>query len=87
MLKDKLQAFGLGDIMSKAEEAFEKRSGWKSTDVKTTLDKFSHLTRTDQVLLGGLLVGKALLGVSSAVTVKNKETKPKAKSDEASANG
>jgi hypothetical protein len=61
MLKEKLDRLNLTDLMNRAEEVFEKKSGWKHRDVKATLDNFRGLDRMNQVLLGGLLVGQALM--------------------------
>lgn len=49
-------------LFHRAEEKFERESGWKTRDVKATLRNFSRLNRAHQALFGGLLVGRALFG-------------------------
>lgn len=53
---------GLTAWVDRAEERFEKESGWKSKDIRSTLQNFSRLNRRNQLLLGGLLVSRAVLG-------------------------
>jgi hypothetical protein len=61
MLKQKLQTWtSFSELMKRATETFEKKSGWKTKDVRSTLDKFSNLDGGNKLLLGGLLVGEAL---------------------------
>lgn len=48
-------------LLSRAEKAFEKKSGWKSSQVKATIDSFSRLNGANKALFGGLLLGNALV--------------------------
>jgi hypothetical protein len=68
MLRDKIKGWkGISDWMGRAEERFEKESGWKEKEVRSTLQKFARLNRRNQFLLGGLLVGRAVLGGQSEI--------------------
>ena len=83
MLKQKLQTWGnLSELMKRATATFEKKSGWKTKEVRSTLDKFSALGSVNKVLLGGLLVGEAVLGKTSKAPIKRqpKKTAPVATS-------
>lgn len=67
MIKNKLQTWAdLSRLRRRVTETFERRSGWKGQDLRKTLDRFASLKRRDQLLLGGLLVGEAVLGKKDA---------------------
>lgn len=61
MVKNRVRTWiELSKLFDKAQRTFEKKSGWKSKDVRMTLDNFSRLNRMNQVFFGGLLMGQAL---------------------------
>ena len=61
MLNRKIKTWvDLSKVLDRAEVTFEKKSGWKSKEVKTTLSKISRLNLVNQALFGGLLVGRAI---------------------------
>lgn len=49
------------ELFARAQKAFEKKSGWKSAQVKAALSSFSRLNGVNKALFGGLLIGQALI--------------------------
>ena len=76
MLRQKINVRkGISSWVDRAEERFEKESGWKSKDVRFTLENFSRLNRRHQFLLGGLLVSRAILGDAIPRPVQSKSSR------------
>lgn len=61
MIKTKLETWlPVGTLLDRAERTFERRSGWTTRGLRSTLENIATLNRLDQVLLGTLVVGRAL---------------------------